>query len=101
MTSRVTGFIPFEESLKESMDFQHRFESLANSSRIFSKDHTSHNGEEEPDYCSCEGTDQNLEENVSLVAPCNLCGRIKEVGRVYQIPYGPETRTVWGIYPPC
>ena len=84
MTSRITGFIPVEETLKEALDFKYRNDLVAKASRIFSRDHNQ-GKEQQLDYCKCS-QDHNLEENVSLVAPCNSCGGIKEVGRVLSVP---------------
>ncbi len=98
MTSRVTGFIPIEETLKEAMDFKYRNDLVAKASRIFSSAHNQDSGEEEPDYCKCS-PHHNLEENVSLVAPCNSCGGIKEVGRVLSVPCEFGLVKVKGFYP--
>lgn len=98
MTSRVTGFIPIEETLKEAMDFEYRLSSLIESSHVFSNSHNQNKEERQLDYCKCF-PDHYLEENVSLVAPCNSCGGMKVVGRVLQIPYGPDLVKVNTYYP--
>lgn len=98
MTSRITGFIPAEETIKEALNFKYRNDLVANSSHVFSNDHNQNSEEREPDLCSCS-PHHNLEENVSIVAPCNSCGGIKEVGRVLSVPCEFGLVKVKGFYP--
>lgn len=85
--------------MKKVMDFNYRWDSLVKATRVFSNDHNQDSGEQELDLCNCS-PHESMEENVSLVAPCNSCGGMKVVGQVHHIPHGPDFRTVWKIYPP-
>ena len=85
MISRVTGFIPVEETLKVMVESKDRLDALINSSHIFSCDHNLDSGEQQPHMCNCSHQGK-LEENVSILSPCNSCGNMKIVGRVLRIP---------------
>lgn len=82
----VTGYIPAEEHLKEVMDFSYRLNSVIESSHVFSSDHNQDSKQREPDLCN-HSPQEKLEENVSILVPCNSCGNMKIVGRVLRTPY--------------